>query len=166
MVFLKDSPSTSVSWLPFAAGSPPPWESKVVRGLCLELHLPKGHERQLTQAQGSLTTLSALVFLSQHAGCVHRVLSAPGNRPQLAFQSRRTLSSKDITCLSHRQHDTLSSAHVVQFLSRSMRPHFQMRSGSQFHPLQKGQELLKVLNSNVMESNGPRLKKEAIQIGH
>lgn len=123
---------------------------------------PFTHQRPRRAAKA----LSVLVCLFQHAGCVHGVLSAPCNCPQLAFKSRWTLRSKGITCLSPRQHDTLSSAHVVHFLSRSMRPHFQMRSGSQFHPLQKGQELLKVLNSNVMESDGPRLKKEAVRIGH
>ena len=37
-----------------------------------------------------------------------------------------------------------------------------MKLKSQFHPFQKREELLKVLNGNVIESNGLRLKNATI----
>ena len=54
----------------------------------------------------------------------------------------------------------------VQNLSPRRRPHFPMKLTSQFHSFQKREDLLKVLNGNVIESNGLRLKNAAIWIGH
>lgn len=39
-----------------------------------------------------------------------------------------------------------------------------MRCTSQFHPFQKREELLKVPNSSVIESNGLRLKKQQFKL--